>query len=529
MSNREFTAQRTMLANAMATAGAELLEYMGVSSALAAIPNTEPQQYVVAGTLAMIAKVLPAEQSSTAGAARQGGITSLEGLTDDHITKIATKAFAAGEINWAGFTKDENDRYMVPVISPMEFGLVRAVLKAVAAPVPPLAAPAPLTDELPELPHPLEIDWPQLHSEALGCGVEDRGIRDRYEAAEYGWQVGMEAASERVPELIYDEETVLAIQREAYELGRAKAAPAAPVQATEPSSAVLDVPGAIMNIPCRRADSDFPDAASRLLYKEGHRDARHDAADLVLEFADKLADLAAPVQAEQAQAEPINVAEMVNRFLGWKLPKDFSPDCGISFDGRGPDARGYDRGWPTGTNLFHAGQAKEMFEHCLKGAVRPTDDDLWDQTLRQLDHNADMADKLAEAIGRHFGIEIGEHSNINCPWQTALDWIENESTHAEMQAAALPAQAEQAAAVRAAEWLPIETAPKDMASRLYLIGRFCVQGFVDAVGELMVQSEVSPHWRKMRGKPTHWMPLPSAPSTATSNDTAALGDTGGDK
>lgn len=90
----------------------------------------------------------------------------------------------------------------------------------------PLTAPAPLTDELPELPVPLEIDWPQLHSQALGCGVEDRSIHDRYEAAEYGWQVGMEAAAECVPELIYDEEAVLAIQREAYELGRDKAAPA---------------------------------------------------------------------------------------------------------------------------------------------------------------------------------------------------------------------------------------------------------------------------------------------------------------
>jgi hypothetical protein len=59
MSNQEFTATRTMLANAFATAGAELLEYMGVSSALAAIPNTEPPQYVVAGTLQMIAKALP--------------------------------------------------------------------------------------------------------------------------------------------------------------------------------------------------------------------------------------------------------------------------------------------------------------------------------------------------------------------------------------------------------------------------------------------------------------------------------------
>ena len=26
-----------------------------------------------------------------------------------------------------------------------------------------------------------------------------------------------------------------------------------------------------------------------------------------------------------------NIDEMVNRFLGWKLPKDFAPDGGISF------------------------------------------------------------------------------------------------------------------------------------------------------------------------------------------------------
>lgn len=64
MSNREFTATRTMLANAFATAGAELLEYMGVGAALAAIPNTEPPKYVVAGTLQMIAKMLPGLEST---------------------------------------------------------------------------------------------------------------------------------------------------------------------------------------------------------------------------------------------------------------------------------------------------------------------------------------------------------------------------------------------------------------------------------------------------------------------------------
>ena len=57
--------------------------------------------------------------------------------------------------------------------------------------------------DLPLLPAPLEIDWPELHSQALGCGVEDRNIRDRYEAAEYGWQDGVDKAAERVPEEIF--------------------------------------------------------------------------------------------------------------------------------------------------------------------------------------------------------------------------------------------------------------------------------------------------------------------------------------
>ena len=64
------------------------------------------------------------------------------------------------------------------------------------------------------------------------------------------------------------------------------------------------------------------------------------------------------------------------------------------------------------------------------------------------------------------------------------------------------------------EWQLIETAPKNGLSRLYRINGFCVQGFVDATGALMVQSEISPHWRMARGKPTHWMPLPAPPQSA---------------
>jgi hypothetical protein len=65
------------------------------------------------------------------------------------------------------------------------------------------------------------------------------------------------------------------------------------------------------------------------------------------------------------------VDEMVDRFLGWKLPEHFCPDAGISFTpefnveymaklGKPPM-----RHEPIGTNLFTADQAREMIEHML--------------------------------------------------------------------------------------------------------------------------------------------------------------------
>jgi hypothetical protein len=55
------------------------------------------------------------------------------------------------------------------------------------------------------------------------------------------------------------------------------------------------------------------------------------------------------------------------------------------------------------------------------GVPRPTDDELWDQTIQERDQYHEWADKLAAAIADHFGIDIGEHSNLNNPWSVALD------------------------------------------------------------------------------------------------------------
>ena len=56
--------------------------------------------------------------------------------------------------------------------------------------------------------------------------------------------------------------------------------------------------------------------------------------------------------------------EMASNFMAWKLPRDFYPDAGISFNPSeplNPDSPS----WPTGTNLLSHEQAKAMFEWVL--------------------------------------------------------------------------------------------------------------------------------------------------------------------
>lgn len=37
-----------------------------------------------------------------------------------------------------------------------------------------------------------EEDIPEYNAHAMGCGLEDRGITDRYEAMKYGWEQAVE-------------------------------------------------------------------------------------------------------------------------------------------------------------------------------------------------------------------------------------------------------------------------------------------------------------------------------------------------
>jgi hypothetical protein len=79
-----------------------------------------------------------------------------------------------------------------------------------------------------------------------------------------------------------------------------------------------------------------------------------------------------------------DVKAAVDRFLGWPLPKTFSPDCYIHFDRPSADLQGVS--WPSGTNVFNAEEARAMFEHAL-GVAEP-------KTVGQL---------IASGLNPHYG------------------------------------------------------------------------------------------------------------------------------
>lgn len=46
----------------------------------------------------------------------------------------------------------------------------------------------------------IEINWPEYHYSGMGCGLEDRGIHDRYDAMLYGWTCAVERCVEAIPD-----------------------------------------------------------------------------------------------------------------------------------------------------------------------------------------------------------------------------------------------------------------------------------------------------------------------------------------
>lgn len=62
------------------------------------------------------------------------------------------------------------------------------------------------------------------------------------------------------------------------------------------------------------------------------------------------------------------IKHMAEQFLRWKLPENFNPDGGISFEPIGNAGSQYEfKREPTGTNLFDYTQAKAMVESMVEG------------------------------------------------------------------------------------------------------------------------------------------------------------------
>ncbi len=94
------------------------------------------------------------------------------------------------------------------------------------------------------------------------------------------------------------------------------------------------------------------------------------------------------------------IKHMVDRFLGWKLPENFAPDDGISFEPiAGKDGPHPFRRTPSGTNLFDAAQADAMIRYLIEGLPAAVTDEMVMRALvaASKDDTARMSDTTMQA------------------------------------------------------------------------------------------------------------------------------------
>lgn len=141
---------------------------------------------------------------------------------------------------------------------------------------------------------------------------------------------------------------------------------------TDMRNAIIKIRGLLADATRRTAKQQALILRYRNEYLEEHADGETDCVTPLDEsLYGGTPELDILVAEARKQSVP-DVSRMVDRFLGWKLPKDFGPDCGISFK-RESDydhpIHGRTKYEPIGTNLLYAGQAREMIEYMLAAAA----------------------------------------------------------------------------------------------------------------------------------------------------------------
>lgn len=113
----------------------------------------------------------------------------------------------------------------------------------------------------------------------------------------------------------------------------------------------------------------WPDSWSELQVAAARNDAEKVWRSMWLEASGQSHEASKhPTSKERRGPTEEELSAMVDRFLGWRLPKDFAPDHYITFD-REAAQRAHDStngiSWPIGTNLFTADQARAMLRYVL--------------------------------------------------------------------------------------------------------------------------------------------------------------------
>lgn len=249
---------------------------------------------------------------------------------------------------------------------------------------------------------------------------------------------------------------------------------------------------------------------------------------------------------------PVDIDAAANRLMGWPLPKDFCPDCGISFDGRKDDEWNKNKTWPVGTNLFSVEQAKKMLEYVLAGsspapAASAADPEASTGVMGVLErrggkstfHAWPDSDALPEGEYTLVSAQTAPVASAPVAWWNGIrkadlrdgtgpSFSEHEDTWHDIPvfSGVNPCNLPPAAssdALDAARWQPIATAPKD-GTEILVWSEDGVQ-LVSWQGKTLAKNGKegwceSGSWQDAQGgyttvdNPSAWMPLPTGPSDA---------------